>query len=80
MKSAKRTNAANPAEPMAYPFVTALVVFPTASNGSVIALISEGNSAISAIPPALSVIGPNASRATIIPVKESIDVAAIAIP
>ena len=80
VKSAKRTNAANPAEPIAYPLVTAFVVFPTASNGSVMALISAGSSAISAIPPALSVMGPNASRATIIPVKESIDVAAIAMP
>ena len=43
-------------------------------------LISDGSSAISAIPPALSVIGPKASNATIIPVKESIDVAAMAMP
>ena len=43
-------------------------------------LISDGSSAISAIPPALSVIGPNASNATIIPVRESMEVAAMAIP
>ena len=47
---------------------------------SVMFLISSGNSAISAIPPALSVIGPYASRATMMPVMDNIDVAAIAIP
>ena len=35
---------------------------------------------ISAMPPALSVIGPNASSATIMPVIDSIAVAAIAMP
>ena len=39
---------------------------------------SEGSSAISAIPPALSVIGPNASRATMTPVIDNMLVAAIA--
>jgi hypothetical protein len=38
--------------------VTALVVLPTASSGSVIARTSFGRPAISAMPPALSVIGP----------------------
>ena len=42
-------------------------------------LTSEGNSDISAIPPALSVIGPKASKATTTPVIDSIEVAAIAI-
>ena len=60
---------------MAYPFVTAFVVLPTASSGSVMLLISSGRSAISAIPPALSVIGPYESIATTIPVIESMDTA-----
>jgi len=42
--------------------------------------ISSGSSAISAIPPALSVIGPYASRATIIPAIDNMEVAAMAIP
>src|SRR5438105_4225436 len=65
---------------MAYPFVTALVVLPTASSGSVTARTSFGRPAISAMPPALSVIGPYASSATMIPAIDSIDVAAIAMP
>ena len=40
--------------------------------------ISGGSSDISAMPPALSVIGPNASSATTTPVIESMVVAAIA--
>jgi hypothetical protein len=56
--SAKSTRAASAAEPMAYPLVTALVVLPTASRGSVMLRISSGSSAISAMPPALSVMGP----------------------
>jgi len=46
------------AEPIANPFPIAAVVFPTASNLSVLSRTSAGNSAISAIPPALSEIGP----------------------
>ncbi len=42
--------------------------------------ISFGSPAISAMPPALSVIGPYASSATIMPVIDSIAVAAIAMP
>jgi hypothetical protein len=38
--------------------VTALVVLPTASSGSVMSRTLAGISAISAMPPALSVIGP----------------------
>jgi hypothetical protein len=38
--------------------VTALVVLPTASSGSVMARTDSGMPAISAMPPALSVIGP----------------------
>ncbi|EKD86867.1 MAG: hypothetical protein ACD_37C00119G0003 [uncultured bacterium] len=56
------------------------MVLPTASRGSVTFLTFSGRPDISTIPPALSVIGPNASIATMIPVRESIDIAAIAIP
>ncbi len=58
----------------------ALVVLPTASNASVDFLTSSGNSAISAMPPALSVTGPKASRATTIPANASIEVAAMERP
>ena len=40
--AAKRTNAPKPAEPIAYPFVTALVVLPTASRASVVFLTFFG--------------------------------------
>ena len=42
--------------------------------------ICLGSSAISAMPPALSVIGPYASSATIMPVMDSMAVAAMAMP
>ena len=51
------------AEPIANPLPIAAVVFPTASSLSVLSLTSFGSSAISAIPPALSAIGPYASTA-----------------
>ena len=75
-----KTSAARAAEPIAYPLVTALVVFPTASSGSVTLRTSSGRSAISAIPPALSVIGPNASSATINPVSDSCAISATPMP
>ena len=55
-------------------------MFPTASNASVVFLTLLGSFDISAIPPALSVTGPYASKATTIPVSANIDVTAIAIP
>ena len=70
-KAPNSTSAASAAEPIAYPFVTALVVLPTASSLSVMLRTSSGSSAISAMPPALSVIGPKASSATIRPVSDS---------
>ena len=76
----KRTSAASAAEPIAYPFVTAFVVLPTASSWSVIVRTFSGRSAISAIPPALSVTGPNASSATMRPVMESWAITATPIP
>ncbi len=60
--------------------MTAFVVFPTASSGSVTARASGGSPAISAIPPALSVIGPNASIEMIIPVTASMLAAERPIP
>jgi hypothetical protein len=60
--------------------VTAFVVLPTASSGSVTPRTDSGMSAISAIPPALSVTGPYASRATIRPVIESCAITATPIP
>ena len=60
--------------------MTAFVVLPTASSGSVIARTDSGRSAISAIPPALSVTGPKASSATMRPVIESWAITATPIP
>lgn len=65
---------------MANPFPIAAVVFPAESNTSVLDLISSPNSAISAIPPALSEIGPNPSIANPILKVDSIPIAAKAIP
>ena len=80
MNAANSTSAASTAEPIAYPLVTALVVLPTASSGSVTLRTSSGRSAISAMPPALSVIGPNASSATIRPVSDSCAITAMPMP
>ncbi len=56
------------AEAIAKPFPVAAVVFPTESRISVRSLTSAGSSLISAIPPALSAIGPKASIANCIAV------------
>ena len=68
------------AEPIAKPLPIAAVVFPRESSLSVIVLTSGPNFAISAIPPALSAIGPYASTDIVIPIVESILTAAIPIP
>ena len=60
--------------------MTALVVLPTASSASVEMRTSPGSPAISAMPPALSVTGPKASSATIIPATPSMVVTAMATP
>src|SRR6056297_655244 len=57
-KAANKDSAVKAAEPIAKPLPIAAVVFPTESNLSVLSLTSDGSSAISAIPPALSAIGP----------------------
>ena len=64
IKAAKSANAVRAAEAIANPLPIAAVVLPTASSLSVLSLTSGGSSAISAIPPALSDIGPYASTAS----------------
>ena len=58
IKAENKARAVSAAEAMAKPFPIAAVVLPTASNLSVLSLTLAGSSAISAIPPALSEIGP----------------------
>ncbi len=58
LNAANNANEVNAADPIAKPLPIAAVVFPTASNLSVLSRTSFGSSAISAIPPALSAIGP----------------------
>jgi hypothetical protein len=57
-KAPYKDNETKAADPIANPFPTAAVVLPAASKASVLSLTSSPNSAISAIPPALSEIGP----------------------
>ena len=57
-KPPKRDNETKAADPMAKPFPIAAVVFPAASRASVLYLTSSPMAAISAIPPALSLMGP----------------------
>lgn len=64
------------ADPIAKPFPIAAVVFPAASSPSVLYLTSAPISAISAIPPALSLIGPYPSIAKLNGKFESIPKAA----
>lgn len=64
------------AEPIANPFPMAAVVFPAASKASVLSLTYSPISAISAIPPALSLIGPYPSMAKLKGKFESIPKAA----
>ena len=56
------------------------MVLPTASSSSVTTRTSLGRLAITATPPALSVIGPNESSEMITPAMDNIDITAIAIP
>ena len=79
-KAANNANEVNAAEAMAKPLPLAAVVFPTASKISVFSRTSAGSSLISAIPPALSAIGPKASIANCIAVVAIIPAAAIATP
>ena len=65
---------------MANPLPMALVVLPTESSASVVLLTSDPKPAISAIPLALSTIGPKASIATMMPVMDCIPTVAMAMP
>ena len=81
-----KDTAAITADPIAIPFVIALVVFPTASRSAIIcrAAAVSGSScpchAISPIPLALSEIGPKESMATLLPVNVNIPIPVIATP
>ncbi|MCY1526639.1 hypothetical protein D9M68_616770 [compost metagenome] len=79
-KAANKAKEVKAAEAMANPFPVAAVVFPTASRLSVRSRTSGGNWLISAIPPALSAIGPKASIANCMAVVAIIPAAAIATP
>ena len=68
------------ADPIANPLPVAAVVFPSASNASVLCRTSGSKCACSAIPPALSATGPYASVARVIPRVDSIPTAARPIP
>ena len=65
---------------MAKPLPVAAVVLPTASKLSVRSRTSAGKWLISAIPPALSAIGPKASMANCMAVVAIMPVAAMATP
>src|SRR3954449_2451104 len=72
MNDANRATAAMTADPMANPFVTALVVLPTASRLTMMRSGSPWNSPdISAMPAALSDTGPKVSSDTMTPVVAS---------
>src|SRR5579872_3605400 len=72
MNEEKGATAAITAEPMAKPLVMALVVLPTASRLTITRSASPWNSPlISAIPAALSEMGPKVSSETTIPAFES---------
>ena len=58
MYAAIKARAVRAAEPIAKPFPVAAVVFPRESRASVLSRTSSPSSDISAIPPALSAIGP----------------------
>ena len=73
-------SAARAALAIANPFVTAFVVFPTASISSVTLRFSSPMPVISTIPPALSAIGPNASMLSTIPARLSIAIAVSDVP
>ena len=78
--AANKASAVRAADAIAKPFPTAAVVLPTESRTSVRWRTSLGSSLISATPPALSAIGPNASIANCIAVVAIMAEAAIATP
>lgn len=80
MKAPYNDNETKAADPIANPFPIAAVVFPAASKSSVFDLTSSPKLHISAIPPALSETGPQASIANPTAKVESIPKAPKAIP
>src|SRR6476661_4231207 len=80
MKAANSASEVRAAEAMAKPLPVAAVVLPTASRMSVRSRTSLGNSLISAMPPALSAMGPKASMASCMAVVAIIPAAAMATP
>ena len=72
--------AARAPDPIANPFPIAAVVLPTASSVSVIRRTSGSRPLISAMPPALSEIGPYVSTETVAVTNDSIPIADIAMP
>ena len=58
MKAPNNASDTSAAEPMAKPLPIAAVVLPAASSASVLSRTADGISHISAMPPALSAMGP----------------------
>ena len=77
---ARSARAVKAAEPMAKPLPVAAVVFPSESSMSVRSRTKLGWPDISALPPALSAMGPYASVASVMPNVESMPTAAIPTP
>lgn len=80
MNARNSKKAAKDAEPTEYPFAFALVTLPTASSLSVMCLTSSGYPLISAMPPALSAIGPKAAIERIYTPVQNIPIVAMAVP
>ena len=78
--AASKASDVSTADPIAKPFPVAAVVFPKESRASVRSRTFGSIPDISAIPPALSAIGPYASVASVIPRVESMPIAANATP
>ena len=78
-KASNIDTAARAADITAKALVVAFVVFPTASSSSVTLRTDSSRPAISTMPFALSVMGPNESMDMTIPVSESIDMVAMAV-
>ena len=72
--------AASAAEPMQKPLPIAAVVLPALSSLSVISRTEESSPLISAMPPALSEMGPYVSTETVAATNESIPIATQEIP
>jgi len=80
MKAPNKAKDTRQADPIAKPLPIAAVVLPAASSPSVLSLTYGPISAISAMPPALSLIGPYPSMAKLKGKLANIPKAAIATP